>query len=259
MTFDSPDGGVSVRSDATILALGGGSWPRLGSDGGWIAPLRSAGVRIRDLVPANTGLLVAWSEMFRSRFEGEPLKRIALSHAGRTVRGEANVTRRGLEGGAIYTVAASLRDALASGRDAMLHIDLRPDLSVEDLARALSRERGKQSLSTFLRKAAGLSPVAIALLREGLSTTLPSDAGELAVAIKAVPLPVTGTDSLDRAISSAGGILLDEVDEHFMLKRLPGLFISGEMLDWEAPTGGYLLQACFATGVAAAEGVLARA
>lgn len=259
MTFDSPDGGVSVRSDATILALGGGSWPRLGSDGGWIAPLRSAGVRVRDLVPANTGLLVAWSDMFRSRFEGEPLKRIALSHDGRTVRGEANVTRRGLEGGAIYTVAASLRDALASGRDAMLHIDLRPDLSVEDLARALSRERGKQSLSTFLRKATGLSPVAIALLREGFSTALPSGAGELAAAIKAVPLPVTGTDSLDRAISLAGGILLDEVDEHFMLKRLPGLFIAGEMLDWEAPTGGYLLQACFATGVAAAEGVLARA
>ncbi len=258
MTFDSPDGGVSVRPDATILALGGGSWPRLGSDGDWIAPLRLAGVRVRDLVPANTGLLVAWSEMVRSRFEGEPLKRIALSHAGRTVRGEANVTRRGLEGGAIYAIAASLRDALASGRDAMLHIDLRPDLSVEDLARALSRERGKQSLSTFLRKAAGLSPLAIALLREGFSTTLPSDAGKLAAAIKAVPLPVTGTDSLDRAISSAGGILLDEVDEHFMLKRLPGLFIAGEMLDWEAPTGGYLLQACFATGVAAAEGVLAR-
>ncbi len=258
MTFDSPEGEVSVRPDASILALGGGSWPRLGSDGGWIAPLRHAGVRIRDLVPANTGLLVAWSEVFRSRFEGEPLKRIALSHDGRTVRGEANVTRRGIEGGAIYAVAAPLRDALASGRHAMLHVDLRPDLAADDLARALSRERGKQSLSTFLRKAAGLSPVAIALLREGFSTAPPDDVGELAAAIKAVPLRVTGTDSLDRAISSGGGVLLDEVDEHFMLKRLPGLYISGEMLDWEAPTGGYLLQGCFATGVAAAEGVLAR-
>ena len=258
LNFDSPEGEVSVRPDATLLALGGGSWARLGSDGGWIATLREAGVPVRDLVPANTGLLVAWSETFLARFDGDPLKRIAVSHGGRAVRGEASVTRRGLEGGAIYAIAGAVRDALAGGGDGTLQVDLRPDLSHEDLARGLSRERGKQSLSTFLRKAAGLSPVAIGLLREGYGPALPGGPVELAVAIKAVPLRVTGTDSLDRAISSAGGVPFSEVDQGLMLTRRRGIFVAGEMLDWEAPTGGYLLQACFATGVAAARGVLTR-
>jgi len=258
LLFDTPDGEVSVQPGATVLALGGGSWARLGSDGSWVSILRAAGVQVRDLAPANTGLRVAWSETFLARFEGEPLKRIAVSHGDLAVRGEGTITKRGIEGGAIYAIAGSVRDALAEGRDGTLHVDLRPDLSTEDLALSLSRERGKQSLSTFLRKAAGLSPVAISLLREGFGPAVPSEAGALAAAIKAVPLRATGTDSLDRAISSAGGIPFEALNEHLMVKRLPGIFAAGEMLDWEAPTGGYLLQACFATGVAAARGVLAR-
>jgi uncharacterized flavoprotein (TIGR03862 family) len=253
-----PEGEISVRADAAILALGGGSWARLGSDGGWVPILRAAGVDVRDLVPANTGLRIQWSATLIERCEGAPLKRIALTHSGRTVRGEANITRTGLEGGAVYAVAASVRDEVASRGEAVLQVDLRPDLSAEALAGALGRERGKQSLSSFLRKAAALSPAAIALLREGRGNALPAGPGDLAGAIKAVPLRVLGTDSLDRAISSAGGIALPEIDEHLMLKHLPGIFVAGEMLDWEAPTGGYLLQACFATGVAAAKGVLRR-
>jgi uncharacterized flavoprotein (TIGR03862 family) len=256
LLFDGPGSQVMVRPRAAILALGGGSWGRLGSDGGWVPALRRTGVQVRDLAPANAGLRIAWSETFRSRFEGAPLKRIALSHGGRSVRGEANVTKAGLEGGAVYALASSVRDALARDGSAVLRVDLRPDFSADDLVQALSRDRAKQSLSTFLRKAVGLTPVAIGLLREGFATALPHDPGALAGAIKAVLLRVTGIDSLDRAISSAGGILLDEVDEHFMLKRLPGIFAAGEMLDWEAPTGGYLLQACFATGIAAAEGAV---
>ncbi|NNM71150.1 TIGR03862 family flavoprotein [Enterovirga aerilata] len=256
LRFETPAGPASIRPDAAILALGGGSWPRLGSDGGWVSILQQAGVRIRDLVPANAGLRVAWSDRFLARFEGAPLKRIALAHGGRDIRGEANVTKAGLEGGAVYAVAGSVRDAVAQDGEATLRVDLRPDLPADALAKALSRERGKQSMASFLRKAAGLPPAAIGLMREGYGPALAADPPGLAAAIKAVPLRVVGTDSLDRAISSAGGILLDEIDEHFMLKRLPGIFAAGEMLDWEAPTGGYLLQACFATGVAAAEGVL---
>ena len=256
LLFDGPEGQVSVRPDATILALGGGSWPRLGTDGSWVSILREAGIGVRDLVPANTGLRIAWSAHLLERHEGAPLKRIALTHAGRAARGEANITRTGLEGGAVYAVAASVRDEIAGRGEAILTVDLRPDLSADDLARSMSRGRGKQSLSSFLRKAAGLSPAAIGILREGFGPALPTDPQALAALLKSVPLRVTGTDSLDRAISSAGGVRLDEIDDCFMLKRLPGIFAAGEMLDWEAPTGGYLLQACFATGVAAAEGVL---
>jgi hypothetical protein len=258
LRFQGPDSAIEVRPDATVLALGGGSWARLGSDGSWVPILRAAGVRVRDLVPANTGLHVAWSELFLQRFEGAPLKRIAIAHAGRMIRGEANVTRTGLEGGAVYGIAASVRDEISRTGNATLSVDLRPDLSPADLTGALSRDRRKQSLSTFLRKAAGLPPLAVALLRESFGAELPAEPEALAQAIKAVPLRVTGTDRLDRAISSAGGIAFEELDERFMLKRLPGIFVAGEMLDWEAPTGGYLLQACFATGVAAAEGVLAQ-
>jgi uncharacterized flavoprotein (TIGR03862 family) len=255
--FAAPEGEVLIQSDATILALGGGSWARLGSDGSWVSILKGAGVQVRDLLPANTGVRVPWSAFLLDRFEGAPLKRIALAHAGRTVRGEANITRAGLEGGAVYAVAASLRDEVHRRGDATLVVDLRPDLSLPDLTRALSRERGKLSMAGFLRKAAGVPPVAIALLHEGYGRELPGPAAaDLAAALKSVPLRVIGTDTLDRAISSAGGVDLNEIDRRFMLKRLPGTFVAGEMLDWEAPTGGYLLQACFATGVAAAEGAL---
>jgi uncharacterized flavoprotein (TIGR03862 family) len=246
---------VRIKPDAVVLALGGASWPRLGSDGAWTSLLSARGVSLAPLRPANMGFTLAWSEVIRSRFEGEPLKRITLTFDGVTVRGEAIVTADGLEGGAVYALSARLRDAIEDQGSATLHLDLRPDLPVEALAARLNAPRKGQSASTFLRKAAGLAPLGIALLRE-VSPSLPTEADPLAGLIKAVPLTLTGTKPIDRAISSAGGIRFEEVDGHLMLKRLPGTFVAGEMLDWEAPTGGYLLQASFATGLAAAGGVL---
>jgi uncharacterized flavoprotein (TIGR03862 family) len=239
---------------AAILALGGASWPRLGSNGQWVGILRGAGIAVRDLAPSNVGFRVEWSEVFRDRFAGEPLKRIALSFGERVVRGEAMITQAGIEGGAVYALSAALRDAVSLHGGAVMHVDLRPDLAEGELAAALARPRGKQSTSTFLRKAAGLPPLAIGLLRE--AAPVPAEPSELARAIKAVPVRLAGTMPIERAISSAGGIAWDEIDEHFMLRRRPGTFAAGEMLDWEAPTGGYLLQACLATGLAAAEGAL---
>ncbi|MBD2747314.1 TIGR03862 family flavoprotein [Microvirga sp. BT688] len=247
---------VWTKPDATILALGGASWPRLGSDGSWADLLAQRGIAVSALRPSNMGFLCPWSEIMRSRFAGEPLKRIALTFAGATVRGEATVTQDGIEGGAVYALSARLRDAIEQDGSALLHIDLRPDLSHEALLKKLETPRKGQSASTFLRKAAGLSPVGIALLREA-SPALPTDPAALAHLIKAVPLRLTGAKSLDRAISTAGGVPFSELDGHLMLRRLPGVFVAGEMLDWEAPTGGYLLQATFATGIAAAKGVLA--
>jgi uncharacterized flavoprotein (TIGR03862 family) len=248
---------VTAQADATILALGGASWPRLGSDGSWVEHLEGRGVAVAPLRPANMGFTLPWSEVVRGRFEGEPLKRIALTFEGVTVRGEAIVTADGIEGGAIYALSARLRDAIEREGKAVLHLDLRPDLSEEALAKRLSAPRKGQSASTFLRKAGGLSPLGTALLRES-DPRLPQEPAALARLIKAVPLTLTGMKPLDRAISSAGGIPFAELDENLMLRRLPGVFVAGEMLDWEAPTGGYLLQASFATGIAAAKGVLAR-
>jgi hypothetical protein len=198
---------------------------------------------------------IPWSEVFLARHEGEPLKRIALSHEGRTIRGEAVVTRDGLEGGAVYALSGPLREAVARDGAAAILVDLRPDLDAGALAARLSAPRRGQSGSTFLRKAAGLSPAAIGLLREAAGVALTVEPAALAGLIKAAPLTVTGIRPLDRAISSAGGVRLDEIDARFMLKGRPGLFVAGEMLDWEAPTGGYLLQASFATGAGAARGV----
>lgn len=258
LVFTGPGGGtVRDKPDATILALGGASWPRLGSDGGWARILSGRGIALTPFRPANMGFTLPWSELLRSRFEGEPLKRIALTFEGMSVRGEAVITADGIEGGAIYALSARLRDAVERQGSATLALDLRPDLSHEALAKRLDAPRKGQSASTFLRKAAGLSPLGIALLRE-TSPTLPASSEALARLIKAVPLTLTGFNPLERAISSAGGVLFSEVDEHLMLRRLPGVFVAGEMLDWEAPTGGYLLQATFATGIAAAKGVLIR-
>ncbi|WP_316225323.1 TIGR03862 family flavoprotein [Bradyrhizobium sp. SZCCHNS3052] len=260
LTFETPAGPRAITADATVLALGGASWPRLGSDGGWASLLAAKGVAIAPLRPANCGFTVAWSDTFRGRFEGQPLKGIALSFADRSVRGEAIVTRDGIEGGAVYALSAELREAIALEGAAILDVALRPDLATADLVKRLSAPRGKQSFSNVLRKALQLSPVAIGLLQEAakaqglsLSSLLPD---RLAALINAVPIKLTGTAGLARAISSAGGIARDELDADFMLKRLPGVFAAGEMLDWEAPTGGYLLQASFATGVAAGKGVL---
>jgi uncharacterized flavoprotein (TIGR03862 family) len=262
LLFDTPDGRVAVDADAVVLALGGASWPRLGSDGGWVDILAKAGIAIAPLKPANCGFVVNWSEIFRERFEGQPLKRIELSFGGQSIRGEAIVTRQGLEGGGIYALSAPLREAIAASGEALLTIALRPDLPAAELIRRLEVPRHKQSLSTFLRKTVNLSPPAIGLLHEAIAAT-PSrfaemDAPGLAELINAVPVRLVATAPLERAISTAGGISFDDVDESFMLRRRPGVFVAGEMLDWEAPTGGYLLQASFATGAAAARGALAR-
>jgi uncharacterized flavoprotein (TIGR03862 family) len=244
---------------ATVLALGGASWPRLGSDGSWAETLQAKGVHVSQLKPSNCGFTVNWSDIFHERFEGEPLKGIALSFADRSVRGEAVITHNGIEGGAVYALSAELRDAILTSGQATLHVALRPDIATGDLVKRLSAPRGKQTFSNWLRKAAQMSPVAIGLLQEvahASSISLASlPAENLAELINAVPLKLTGIASFARAISSAGGIAFDELDAGFMLRRLPGVFAAGEMLDWEAPTGGYLLQACFATGVAAGMGV----
>jgi len=262
LTFETPDGARSVEAPATVLALGGASWPRLGSDGGWINILAGRGVVITPLRPANCGFTIAWSTIFRDRFEGEPLKGIALTSGDRMVRGEAVITHTGLEGGAVYALSAELRDAIAQSGEAILHIALRPDLAPADLLARLAGPRGKQSLSNVLRKVLQLSPVAIGLLHEAAIASgrqlraLSPD--QLANLVNAVPIKLDGVAPIARAISTAGGIAFNELDADFMIRRLPGLFAAGEMLDWEAPTGGYLLQASFATGVAAARGVLKR-
>lgn len=253
--FETPDGERVERPDAVVLALGGASWPRLGSDGAWRAWLEADGVAVEPFRPSNVGFDVDWSPVFADRFAGQPLKPVALTHADRTVRGEAMVTRYGLEGGAIYALSAGLREAIDRDGAASLTVDLRPDLSVEALAGRLAKPRGKDSATNWLRKAGGLSPVAVGLLRE-IPGELPAGADKLAKRIKAVRLTLTGVQGLEKAISSAGGVRLDQVDAGLMLTALPGVFVAGEMLDWEAPTGGYLLQASMASGVVAADGVL---
>ncbi|MDP3370066.1 MAG: TIGR03862 family flavoprotein [Brevundimonas sp.] len=253
--FETPEGERVERPDAVVLALGGASWPRLGSDGAWREWLEAEGVVVEPFRPSNVGFDVAWSAVFADRFAGEPLKPVALTHGERTVRGEAMVTRYGLEGGAVYALSAALREAVARDGTAVLTVDLRPDLSVEALAGRLAKPRGKDSATNWLRKVAGLSPAAVGLLRE-IPGELPAGADKLAKRIKAVRLTLTGVQGLARAISSAGGVRLDQVDQGLMLTAMPGVFVAGEMLDWEAPTGGYLLQASMASGVVAAEGVL---
>jgi uncharacterized flavoprotein (TIGR03862 family) len=260
LSFATPEGARVVEARATVLALGGASWPRLGSDGGWVDVLAAKQVAISSLRPANCGFTVAWSDIFRDRFEGQPLKGIALSFGAHTMRGEAMITRTGIEGGAIYALSAGLREAIAGSGKATLRIALRPDLETTELVARLSAPRGKQSFSNWLRKTAHLSPVGIGLLQEaammsGLSLSSLS-AASLAGLINAVPIELNGIAPIARAISTAGGISFDELDADFMIRRLPGVFAAGEMLDWEAPTGGYLLQASFATGAAAGRGVL---
>lgn len=251
LTFETPEGERQEAADAVVLALGGASWPRLGSDGAWADWLDAP---LSPFRPANVGFDVVWSEVFRDRFAGQPLKGVALSFGDRTVRGEAMIAAYGVEGGAVYALSADLREALATDGAATLTIDLRPDLSVEALAARLARPRGKDSVTNWLRKAGGLSPVAVGLLRE--IGEPPPGPDKLARRIKGVRLKLTGVQGLERAISSAGGVRLDAVDARLMLTDHPGVFIAGEMLDWEAPTGGYLLQASFASGVVAAQGAL---
>jgi uncharacterized flavoprotein (TIGR03862 family) len=255
LVFDTPDGVQKYSADATLLALGGASWPRLGTDGGWSAVLAEQGVRLSTLRPANCGFEVAWSAHLRERFAGAPVKTASLSFGAQTVRGEFVVSAKGIEGSAVYALSAALRDAIEAQGAATLLIDLLPDRSLEQLRAALSRPRGKASLASHLRKAAGIEGVKAALLRETADAQTLADPARLAAQLKALPLTLTAPCPLAEAISTAGGVAFDELDAQFMLRRLPGVFVAGEMLDWEAPTGGYLLSACLATGRAAGRGL----
>jgi len=254
--FDTPNGEVPTPPGLILLALGGASWPRMGSNGAWVELLAPLGVPIAPLRPANSGFDIAWSPAFAARNQGQPLKRIALTLGDQTVHGEAIVTSHGLEGGVVYAIAARLRDTITRSGPTTLMLDLRPDLSVDALSVRLAKGRAGDSLANRLRKI-GLAGAAIGLMREAHGV-VPSAPSELAQAIKAVPLTVTGTRPIARAISTAGGVMLDAIAEDQSLKAAPDIFVAGEMTDWEAPTGGYLLQATFATGFAAARGLAAR-
>jgi uncharacterized flavoprotein (TIGR03862 family) len=245
---------VSLQPDATLLALGGGSWARMGSDGAWVEALAAKGVAITPLQPSNCGVEVAWSTHFSQRFVGAPLKALAIACGGMNARGDAIVTARGLEGGAIYGLGPAVRAGLAAGV-AHLQLDLRPDQETVALAQKLVTAKAGQSLSSALKGKLNLSPVAIGLLREACGNSLPTSAMGLARLIKAVPIAVIGLAPMERAISSAGGVEQGALTPDLMLRDLQGVFAAGEMLDWDAPTGGYLLQACLATGHRAAKGM----
>ncbi|WP_449386216.1 NAD(P)/FAD-dependent oxidoreductase [Cellulomonas soli] len=249
-----------AEHDAVLFALGGASWPRLGADGGWVGPFADRGIEIAPLRPANVGLRVDWTDTFVDRFPGTPLKHVALTargHDGPPSRGDAMLTRTGIEGGPVYALGVPVRDALdADGRCTLL-VDLRPDLTADQLTERLRTRRPKDTRSSWLRRTLGLDPASLALMWEATAGALPDDPAATAALVKAVPVTITGTMPIDRAISTAGGITWSQVDEHLMLRALPGTFVAGEMLDWEAPTGGYLLQASFSTGVVAARGMLA--
>lgn len=248
---------VAVTARAVVLALGGASWPRTGSDGAWTGILAARGVAVAPLRPSNVGFEVPWSEHLRARHSGEPVKSVGLAFGDRRLKGEFVVTEAGIEGGAVYALSAPMRDAIERDGWASLTLDLMPDLREEEIRRRL-RGRGAQSLSTFLKKALNLTGVRAALLREFAPVADLSDPAALARHIKGLAVPLTGVRPIERAISSAGGVRFEDVDDGLMLRHLPGVFVAGEMLDWEAPTGGYLLQGCFATGLRAGRGVLER-
>jgi uncharacterized flavoprotein (TIGR03862 family) len=247
---------VTAEADVCVLALGGASWPRTGSDGAWVPLLAAVGVDVTALQPANCGFVVAWSDVVRERFAGTPLKDVALRHGDVTARGDLVITRDGVEGGPVYALSRALRTALDSAADTTLHVDLFPDATSAEVTERLGRRRAKDSTTNGLRRA-GVPPAGVALLREVTANVVPTDATALAELLKALPLRLTATRPTERAISTAGGVALGGVDERFMLRARPGTFVAGEMLDWEAPTGGYLLQGAFSTGAAAAAGALA--
>jgi uncharacterized flavoprotein (TIGR03862 family) len=257
LRFATPDGEKVLACDALILALGGGSWVRLGSDGAWLPLLSGRGIPVAPLKPANCGFDVAWSAYFSERYAGQPVKPVTAAAAGQRQQGEFNITAGGIEGGLVYALAAPLRDMLARDGSAMLHLDLAPGRSLARLAGDLARPRGHDSLANHLRRRAGIEGVKAGLLREFLPPGILADPQRLAATIKNFPLPVTAPRPLDEAISTAGGVTFEALDENLMLRDLPGVFCTGEMLDWEAPTGGYLLTACFATGRAAGRGARA--
>lgn len=245
-------------ADVCVLCLGGASWPKVGSNGAWVEPLTSRGVAVAPLRAANGGFDVRWTDVFKKRFAGVPVKNVAVSVGGSTpVRGELMIVEDGIEGGAVYAVGRDLRAQLDERAGGVLEVDLRPDLTPRQVSERVARRRPKDSLSKVLERSVGLSPVAIGLLREACDNHLPEGPDELAALIAAVPIRIASAQPLDRAISTAGGVRLAELDETYMLRSAPGVFVAGEMLDWDAPTGGYLLQATFSTAVAAARGAIA--
>jgi uncharacterized flavoprotein (TIGR03862 family) len=260
LLFQTPDGEHVVDAPATVLALGGASWPRLGSDGAWVETLAARGVSVAPLLPSNCAFGVRWTPVFQERHAGFPLKGIALRFGDSRVRGELMLTRTGIEGGPVYALSAPLREEIRAHGSAVLFVALRPDMSTTELKARLNAPRGKSSVATHLRRKLKLTPAAIGLIQEAALalddwlTLMPMD--ELAVNVNSVPVLLTSIAPIGRAISTAGGIAFDELDADFMIRRLPGVFAAGEMLDWEAPTGGYLLQAAFATGAAAGRGAL---
>lgn len=257
LRFETPDGEMVRDFDAVLLALGGASWPKLGSDAAWMSWLAAEGVATKPFIPANCGFEVAWSDTFVERFAGAPLKSVTATSSLGTLPGEFVVSRWGIEGSLVYAHSAPLRDGLLAGQAAALEVDLMPGRSHQRLAKDLARQPAKLSFSNRLRKGAGLDPVKAALLRECRPDANLLDAERLAAAIKSVSIPLQRPRPIAEAISSAGGVAFSDIGADFMLEPLPGVFAAGEMLDWEAPTGGYLLTASFATGRAAARGMLA--
>jgi uncharacterized flavoprotein (TIGR03862 family) len=262
LCFATPEGDLSIQADAVVLALGGGSWPKLGSDGGWVPLLAGRGLHIAPLQPTNCGFDVGWSDHFRTKFAGQPVKSVAIvirNDAGAESwhPGEFVITETGVESGVIYAVSASLRDEILAKGVATLRLDLAPDRDVPRLAHDLSRPRGKRTMATHLQRQAHIEGVKAGLLREVVSKEDFADPARLAAAIKALPLRLIAPRPLEEAISTAGGVPFEALDERLMFRTLPGIFCAGEMLDWEAPTGGYLLTTCFATGRAAGAGAVA--
>jgi len=256
LRFSSPAGETAFRADATVLALGGASWPHLGSDGGWVAVLRERGVPVAPLKPANCGFDVTWSDYFRARFAGEPIKAVRLRFGDFQQRGEFVITGHGVEGSLIYAASARLREEIERHGQAVIHLDLAPDWTLERLRSRLSRERGSRSLPEHYRRTVNIRGVKFALLREFTPKAALESPAQGAEAIKNLAIPLLSPRPLAEAISTAGGVDFAALDENLMLRGLPGVFCAGEMLDWEAPTGGYLLTACFSTGRAAGLGVL---
>jgi len=256
LRFETEQGEISIRAHAVILALGGGSWRRLGSDGAWVDWLKQAGVRVEALKSANCGFDVAWSEFFKEKYQGQPLKSIVLSFEAFRQQGEFVVTKHGVEGSLIYACSALLRDAITARGTTNIQLDLVPHLTREDVVSKLSKPRGSKTMASHLEKTVGIKGVKAGLLREFVSKDDFGNIEKLADAIKNLSIPLVAPRPIDEAISSAGGVLFEELDGHLMLKKIPGIFCAGEMLDWEAPTGGYLLTACFASGRVAGYGTL---
>lgn len=261
LRFSTPDGVKSVEANATVLALGGGSWARLGSDGLWIPLLEQYGVPIAPFKPTNCGFDTQWSEHFSTRFAGVPIKTVALSYTDSTgvenrKQGEIMITASGIEGGLIYALSAVLRDKISAHGSIHIYLDLLPDKDKQQVINEIAHPRGSRSMASHLQSRLGIKGVKAGLLRETLSAQDYADPVKLGMAIKSLPIKLEATRPLDEAISTAGGIVFEALNEHLMIKHLPGVFCAGEMLDWEAPTGGYLLTACFASGSAAGHGVL---